>query len=181
MEQILPGASIYNLLQHIVNTRSIPEFVNTASSCSNCEASRFGIYNPPGYLYILPLLVLVLISCKTPEMTELHEEEKTIEQTQTEQRITQGEDTTTIWHHIINDTTTVTHIIRKYKTVEVDTAQSLQKEETKAQDVKTDTITPALISKALKGFTIGCIVVVLILLVFLVVLILVVRWSRNRG
>lgn len=133
------------------------KFVNTLSMASLC-------------------LVLVLVSCKTPKVIDQSHEENRIEATSTEHETTLTDDTTTIRHTIINDTTMETTIIRKTITQNDKTAQNLQKENHEASRQVQDTYTPAIINKLLKGLAVACIGIVVLVAGFIVLFF----WMANR-
>lgn len=113
-------------------------------------------------------LVSALVSCKTPKVIEQSHEENRIEATSTEHETTQTDDTTTIRHTIINDTTMETTIIRKIVTQNDKSAQSLQEENHEASLQVQDTYTPAIINRLLKGIAVACIGMVVLVAGFIV-------------
>lgn len=121
------------------------------------------------------LLALFLVSCSTPQVETLHQIE-----THTEDRReinTAGDeiDTTTIWHHLIDSTTTITKIIRRTiyenQTTQRSNNDSLKRETSHISD----SLTPELIKTVIKGFAVACIgggLLVLGFIIFVVVLFL---------
>lgn len=124
---------------------------------------------------IWPLvLVLALISCKTPKAVEQSHEENRIEAISEEHETSQIDDTMTIRHSVINDTTLETTIIRKIITQNEKSAQSLQEENREASHQTKDTLTPAIIQKLLKGFAVACIGIAVVVAGFFLILLAIV-------
>lgn len=132
-------ASIYKFLKQIVNTRS------------------------------MALLILggLLSACQAPERTIVREQLEQQSDSMTVTRSKSGDDTTTIRHTVINDTTYETKIIRRYHEKSQDLAQSLHKEHSQDLSQEKDTLTPKLLDKVLKGVKYACIAAFVFASVFL--------------
>lgn len=120
------------------------------------------------------ILILALASCKTPKVVEQSHEENRIEAISEEHETSQVDDTTTIRHTVINDTTLETTIIRKILTQNEKSAQSLQEENREASHQTKDTLTPAIIQKLLKGFAVACIGIAVVVAGFFLILLVIV-------
>lgn len=176
-----PACSIYNQLQHIVNT--LAEIFAAVFTLWSRSLSRYlfpagcGIYK----FISMVTLIAILSGCKTPEQSTVEETRSTVETASTNTQKSSIDDTTTIRHTILNDTTVETKIIRRTIYEDHKTAQSLQDSTRTAQKTVTDTLTPELMKKLLKGLKWTCVAAIFIVLAFLFVFALVVYLVTKRG
>lgn len=143
------------------------------------DAEKGHFVNTSTVLVLELVFTISLVSCKTPKMSEVTQERDLIEQTSNEHETSQVDDTTTIRHTVINDTTLETKIIRKTIIQNEKAAQSLQNETHEASRETHDSLTPAIIHKLLIGFAAACIgIAVLVAGVFIVTLIILLKARR---
>lgn len=151
--------------------------MNRRSALINAEKGHF--VNTTTVLVLQLVFTISLVSCKTPKMSEVTQERDLIEQTSNEHETSQIDDTTTIRHTIINDTTLETKIVRKTIIQNEKAAQSLQEDTHEASREIHDSLTPAIINKLLKGFAVACIgIAVLVAGVFIATLIVLLKARR---
>lgn len=110
---------------------------------------------------------MMLQSCKTPYLTTIEETRQTVEETSTNAEISSLDDTTTIRHSVLNDSTIETKIIRRIIFEDHKTARNLQDSSTTESKTVKDTLTPELMKKLLKGLKWTCVAAICIALVFL--------------
>lgn len=164
------GRSIYIPLQQIVNT----------ISCMQASVFTFWFRNWTRFMSMI-MLIMILSGCKTPEQMTIEEARSTVETSSTNTQKSSIDDTTTIRHTILNDTTVETKIIRRTIYEDHKTAQSLQDSTRTAQKIFTDTLTPELMKKLLKGLKWTCVAAIFIILAFLIAFVLIIYLVAKRG
>ena len=127
------------------------------------------------------MLIATLSGCQTPEQTTVEEARSTVETSSTNNQKSSIDDTTTIRHTILNDTTVETKIIRRTIYEDHKSAQSLQDSTQTAQKTVTDTLTPELMKKLLKGLKWTCVAAIFIILAFLIAFVLIIYLVAKRG
>lgn len=163
------GCSIYIQLQHIVNTSAqilAPVFTSWIRN-----RTRF---------IVIAATIALLSGCQTPEQTTVEETRSTVESSSTNTQKSSIDDTTTIRHTILNDTTVETKIIRRTIYEDHKTAQSLQDSTQTVQKTVTDTLTPDLMKKLLKGLKWTCVAAIFIVLAFLFAFVFII-WLVAHG
>lgn len=171
---------IYNLLQTIVNThaaqpspRGLHTIIPYSHNQFNHKSWFLGVFCKYSNQVLL-FLAFFMISCKTPQVTTTETNHAILRDSTTATISHDVDDTTTIRHTIINDTTTETKIIRRIREINEASAQSLQEKDQSMVSTTKDSLTPALLNRIIKGLAVACIGLAIVGAGFFLALILII-------